>query len=56
MHGTQTGIKYLYPVWLVIKWLLIVTLVSRPGGCSSGHDDVVQAVQQGEGFITFTGP
>jgi len=56
MPGILTRIKVIYPVWLAIKWLAIVTIVSRSGGCGGEHGRSVQLPQPGDGCTTVTGP
>jgi hypothetical protein len=54
MPGFMTRIKYIYPVWLAIKWLVIVTIVSRSGGCGGDFGGAVQRPPQSDGWITIT--
>lgn len=50
----MTRIKYIYPVWLAIKWLVIVTIVSRSGGCDGDFGGVVLRPSPSDGWITIT--
>jgi hypothetical protein len=56
MPGMLTRIKVIYPVWLAIKWLVIVTIVSRSGGCGGNHGGAMQKPSLSDGWITNTGP
>ena len=56
MPGTLTRIKYIYPVWLAIKWLVIVTIVSRTGGCGGDYGGAVQRTPMNDSWITITRP
>jgi hypothetical protein len=56
MRGMLTRIKYIYPVWLAIKWLLIFTLVLRSGGCGTGYDGVMQTTLLGDGWLCIARP
>ena len=56
MPGTLTRIKYIYPVWLAIKWLLIVMIVSRSGGCGGDYGGVLQRSPPNDDWITITSP
>ena len=56
MPGMLTRIKYIYPVWLAIKWLAIVTIVSRSGGCGGDYGGAVQRPQLNDSWITITSP
>jgi hypothetical protein len=56
MPGMLTRIKYIYPVWLAIKWLVIVMIVSRSGGCGSDYGGAVQRLLLSDGGITITCP
>jgi hypothetical protein len=56
MPGMLTRIKYIYPVWLAIKWLVIVTIVSRSGGCGGDYSGIVQRLPLSDDWITITSP
>ena len=56
MPGIMTRIKYIYPAWLAIKWLVIVTIVSRSGGCGGDYGGAVLRPPQSDGWITITSP
>jgi len=56
MPGMLTRIKFIYPVWLVIKWLVIVTIVSRSGGCGGNHGGAMQKTSLSDGCTTITSP
>ena len=54
MPSMLTRIKHIYPVWLAIKWLVIVTIVSRSGGCGGDYGRAVQRTPLSDGWITTT--
>ena len=56
MPGMMRRIKVIYPVWLAIKWLVIVTIVSRSGGCGGNHGGAMQKPSLNDGWITITSP
>lgn len=56
MSGMLTTIKFIYPVWLAIKWLAIVMIVSRSGGCGGDYGGAVQKSPPSDGWITITSP
>jgi len=56
MPGMLSRIKVIYPVWLAIKWLVIVTIVSRSGGCGGNHGGAMQKPSLSDGWITITSP
>lgn len=53
MPGMVTRIKFIYPLWLAIKWLVIVMIVSRSGGCGGDYGGAVQKPPPGDGRITI---
>ena len=55
MPGMLTRIKVIYPVWLAIKWLVIVTIVSRSGGCGGNHGGAMQKPSLSDSTIANTG-
>lgn len=56
MPGMLPRIKYIYPVWLAIKWLVIIMIVSRSGGCGGDYGGAVQRPPLSDGWITITSP
>ena len=56
MPGMLTRIKYIYPVWLALKWLVIITIVSRSGGCGGDYGGAVQSTPLSDSWITITRP
>jgi hypothetical protein len=56
MPGILNRIKYIYPVWLAIKWLVIVTILSRSGGCGGDYGGIVQRPPLSGDWITITSP
>ena len=52
----MTRIKYIYPVWLAIKWLVIVTIVSRSGGCDGDFGGFELRLPPSDDWITTTSP
>ena len=56
MSGMLTRMKYIYPVWLAIKWLVIVTILSRSGGCGGDYGGIVRWPPLSDNLITITSP
>lgn len=55
MSGMLTRIKVVYPAWLAIKWLAIVTMVSRSGGCGGDYGRSMQMPPLCDSWTTITG-
>jgi len=56
MPGMLTRIKVIYPVWLPIKWLAIVTIVTRSAGCEGDFGSTVQIPPLRDGRTGITVP